>query len=75
MDDSFLLTPAQVLKRFGVDAKRGLSSDQVGKAREKHGKNELPEGLKQRIWYWINLHLFTIYLMKIRIYLCAPKII
>lgn len=39
MENSFLSTPEEVLKHFGVTEKTGLSHDKVLKSRAKHGAN------------------------------------
>lgn len=50
MDSSFLHSPEAVFRNFGVDPKRGLTSDQVLKAQKLHGKNELPEEEQTPLW-------------------------
>jgi Ca2+ transporting ATPase len=39
MERSFLHSPAEVLERFGVSERTGLSQDQVLKSRQKYGPN------------------------------------
>lgn len=43
----------EVLKDFGVDADKGLSSEEAKKRLEEYGRNELPKG-KKRPW-WMRL--------------------
>ena len=39
MEQAFLSSPSQVLKRFHVAEDKGLSSRQVSASREKYGRN------------------------------------
>ncbi|KAL4881467.1 hypothetical protein BJY04DRAFT_188994 [Aspergillus karnatakaensis] len=50
MEQSFLLSPAEVLKHFEVSERSGLSSAQVSKSREKHGPNALAEEPPTPLW-------------------------
>ncbi|CAN9318114.1 unnamed protein product [Alternaria alternata] len=50
MENAYTKTPAEALKYFQVDEQKGLSAQQVQSAREKHGKNALPEDPPTPIW-------------------------
>ncbi|CAN9425737.1 unnamed protein product [Alternaria alternata] len=50
MENAYTKTPAQALKYFQVEEQKGLSAQQVQSAREKHGKNALPEDPPTPIW-------------------------
>lgn len=39
MENSFLYSPAEVLKHFGIAERSGLSQDQALKTRQKYGPN------------------------------------
>lgn len=50
MENAFTRTPAEALKYFGVTEQKGLSEQQVQGARQKHGRNALPEDPPTPIW-------------------------
>ncbi|KAL9060345.1 MAG: hypothetical protein Q9162_000749 [Coniocarpon cinnabarinum] len=50
MNDAFVKQPAEVLKHFGVDDSRGLSSSQVQDSQRRHGLNALPEDPPTPLW-------------------------
>ncbi|GIK06846.1 hypothetical protein Aspvir_002498 [Aspergillus viridinutans] len=50
MERSFLHSPADVLKHFGVSERTGLSQDQVLKSRQKYGPNALAEDPPTPLW-------------------------
>jgi Ca2+ transporting ATPase len=50
MENAYTKTPAEALRYFGVEEQKGLSTQQVQSAREKHGKNALPEDPPTPIW-------------------------
>lgn len=53
MEDSYIHSTSTVLRFFGVDPKKGLTTKQVQDASKKYGKNELPEKEKASIWEMI----------------------
>ncbi|KAJ4300975.1 hypothetical protein N0V90_003064 [Kalmusia sp. IMI 367209] len=50
MENAFIKSPAEALKQFGVTEAKGLSDQQVQSARQKYGKNALPEDPPTPIW-------------------------
>jgi len=64
MDASWTRTPEEVLKYFNVTEDRGLSDDQVKRAQEKYGPNELPAEEGKPLWKLI-LEQFDDLLVKI----------
>ena len=50
MENAFLSSTAEVLKRFEVSEQAGLSSKQVANSREKYGSNSLPEDPPTPLW-------------------------
>ncbi|OJJ59346.1 hypothetical protein ASPSYDRAFT_150596 [Aspergillus sydowii CBS 593.65] len=50
METSFLLSPSEVLKHFGVSERSGLSSSQASKSRQKYGPNALAEEPPTPLW-------------------------
>lgn len=50
METSFLLSPAEVLKHFGVSERSGLSSSQASESRQKYGPNALAEEPPTPLW-------------------------
>ncbi|KAF2749436.1 calcium ATPase [Sporormia fimetaria CBS 119925] len=50
MENAYTKTPAAALKHFQVTEHGGLSESQVQEARQKHGKNALPEDPPTPIW-------------------------
>ncbi|KAI4707015.1 hypothetical protein J4E89_008350 [Alternaria sp. Ai002NY15] len=50
MENAYTKTPAEALRQFQVEEQQGLSAQQVQSAREKHGKNALPEDPPTPIW-------------------------
>uniref|UniRef100_H3BDY4 Calcium-transporting ATPase n=1 Tax=Latimeria chalumnae TaxID=7897 RepID=H3BDY4_LATCH len=50
MEDAFINTVPEVLKRFEVDENTGLSAEQVRSSREKYGPNELPAEEGKSLW-------------------------
>ncbi|KAL7275485.1 hypothetical protein RUND412_001571 [Rhizina undulata] len=50
MERAFAATCEETLRFFGVDEKTGLNEQQVKAAREKHGRNALPEEPPTPLW-------------------------
>ncbi|KAL2808735.1 hypothetical protein BJX63DRAFT_21623 [Aspergillus granulosus] len=50
MERSFLQSPEEVLKHFGVSERSGLSSTQVSNSRQKYGPNALAEDPPTPLW-------------------------
>ncbi|KAL2857767.1 hypothetical protein BJY01DRAFT_242187 [Aspergillus pseudoustus] len=50
MERSFLQSPEEVLKHFGVSERSGLSSAQVSSSRQKYGPNALAEDPPTPLW-------------------------
>lgn len=50
MENSFLYSPAEVLKHFGASESSGLSQNQVTEAKKKHGPNALAEDPPTPLW-------------------------
>ncbi|XP_037588607.1 sarcoplasmic/endoplasmic reticulum calcium ATPase 3-like [Cebus imitator] len=50
MEAAHLLPAADVLRHFSVTAEGGLSPEQVTKARERYGPNELPTEEGKSLW-------------------------
>ncbi|KAL4776262.1 hypothetical protein BDW60DRAFT_175835 [Aspergillus nidulans var. acristatus] len=50
MEQSYTLTPAEVLKHFDVTERSGLSSAQVSQSRQKYGPNALAEEPPTPLW-------------------------
>merc|ERR1712061_587069 len=63
-EDGFMKTWQECCDHFGVNTERGLSQDQVKRAREKHGPNELPAEEGKSIWQLV-LEQFDDLLVKI----------
>jgi len=64
MEDGYMKTWQECCDYFGVNTERGLSQDQVKKAREKYGLNELPAEEGKSIWQLV-LEQFDDLLVKI----------
>merc|ERR1711892_682430 len=64
MEDGYMKTWQECCDYFGVNTERGLSQDQVKKAREKYGLNELPVEEGKSIWQLV-LEQFDDLLVKI----------
>merc|ERR1712061_689818 len=63
-EDGFMKTWQECCDHFGVNTERGLSQDQVKRAREKYGPNELPAEEGKSIWQLV-LEQFDDLLVKI----------
>ncbi|KAI0013477.1 calcium-transporting ATPase sarcoplasmic/endoplasmic reticulum type [Xylariaceae sp. FL0662B] len=50
MENAFARPIREVLAKFGVDPKAGLTDEQVVKSRIKHGKNSIPEEPPTPLW-------------------------
>jgi Ca2+ transporting ATPase len=53
MENAFARSVDQVLTEFKVDARKGLTSEQVKEQREKHGSNAIPDEPPTPLWHLI----------------------